>query len=66
MRFCGYLLGIAFALLGVLGLVSEILDQKSHFTSFGYVLGCVFLVGGVLMIWSLLSRYDGGMWSGVG
>jgi len=62
-RFCGYLFGIALALVGLLGLASEIFDQKSNFIFFGYVFSCLFLIGGVLLISGLVFRYGGGIWS---
>src|SRR6266404_5844000 len=65
-RFCGYLFGIALALVGLLGLASEILDQKSNFIFFGYVLSSLFLLGGILLVWALRSRYGGGLWTTAG
>src|SRR6266404_6064381 len=65
-RFCGYLFGIALALVGLLGLASEILDQKSNFIFFGYVLSSLFLLGGILLVWALRSGYGGGLWTTAG
>src|SRR6266850_6128073 len=65
-RFCGCLLGVVLAVAGLLGLASEIFDQKSNFIFFGYVFSGLFLIGGVLLISGLVFRYDGGLWSAGG